>query len=97
MAALPFVPGTQPPGAAEVGGLVAPPAAAQPVEAGVDERARGVMLQVRDIQQGVENLARQFPAVADLMEQVKQLLVQAMVKVVGSQTGPEAPGPPVLG
>lgn len=95
------VPGT--PGAAPpptLAGLVGP--AGQPdvtqQQANQQQAAKAVMYQFHDLQAGVEALARQFPAVADQMKQVKQLLVDAMVSVVGTLgSGPEAPGPNVIG
>lgn len=60
--------------------------------------ARSVMTQIRDLQAGAETLARQFPDTADLVADIKRLLIQVMTKAVGSLGGPEASqAPPVLG
>jgi hypothetical protein len=101
MAALPMMPGQPPQGPAAVSAILAGAPAPQPAAvASQDEISRAVMTQIRDLQAGVEALARQYPAIADVASQVKQLLVQAMVKIVGgvgSQAGSEAPAPRVIG
>jgi len=99
MASLAMVPGQAPEGAAGVARLLegAPPQAQATPRTDTQDLSRAVMMQIRDLQAGVEAFARQYPVVADLMQEVKQKLIQAMVKVVGSQPGPEAPAPPVVG
>lgn len=82
----------------DVGALIGPQAGpAVDAQAGVEEQAKAVMYQMRDLMAKVEGFARQYPNTSDEMRQIKELLGKAMTKAVQTTSGPEAPGPPVIG
>jgi hypothetical protein len=58
---------------------------------------QGVMIQVRDVTSGMDTLAAQYPEIADKMQQAKQIVIAAMVQIVGSQPAPESPSPNQVG
>lgn len=93
---MPPVPGGQPPAPpVDIGTLLG---AAAPGPTDAQTAARGVMNQIRDLQAGVETLARQFPEIADLANQAKEALMRAMTKIVSKLGATESqPAPPVIG
>lgn len=102
MASLPFVPGTpQAAGPPDLSALIgaSPEQAPQQSPTGPQQdMAKAVMYQFHDLTASLEGLARQFPMVSEQLAAAKEILMDAMVKVVGSQSGgTEAPGPQVIG
>jgi hypothetical protein len=55
------------------------------------------MQQVRDLTASMDTLAAQYPEVGAEMQQAKQLVVKALVKITSSTPSPESPSPAVLG
>jgi hypothetical protein len=93
---LPMMPGSQPSAPPNVGSLLGPQTQAAPA---MDPNAagQGVMEQVRTLTAGMDALAAQYPDIASQMQQAKQIVVGAMVRIVASQPAPESPAPAVLG
>lgn len=65
----------------------------------MQERARSVMRQVRELSMSVDSIARQFPAAAPASRQVADGLKQMMVAIVSdlNKTQESPPSPPVTG
>jgi len=95
--AMPPLPGAETPAPpVDIGRLLGAAAPAGPADA--QAAARAVMNQIRDLQAGVETLARQFPEIADLANQAREALTRAMTKIVAKLGATESqPAPPVVG
>jgi len=96
MAAIPFVPGTEPV-RPEPATLVGEIPTRQPAAPSAAEANRAVMQQIRELTASVEALATQFPETSESARAVKQGLVDMMVRIVASQRTPESPSPQILG
>lgn len=87
------MPAASPEASPSMGGLVGPQQA-QPTP-DVQEQAKAVMMQIRQVSMAVETLASQFPVAAPALQVASKALQQAMILIVQdvnrTQTTPPTP------